>query len=277
MSNDKIILAKRPKPELPVELTKFTIFYNRLKTPMGPEYVGNYEFDTTRLSSKLVEEIKQMRSELSVTEMIEWLVIEYNVAVRSETVANYYDHSPEETFWVVTETEEKKKYEAAMGVQSFGNNRSTLARPKWYYRAFVTWAIQSGYEYYQVAAALEVTPPTIRSWANQYGYKRWERIPGRVPDMTGKHSRRESLHGESYDPNKAFENASVQTQNGSHYCMVVPEDVADSVRHKASKRHRPQPVPDTATLMGQHVMALLELGFEVTLSRRVQEITLTKK
>lgn len=182
-------LTSRSKPELPKYLLKFDVFYRKLEQPLGPIYLGNFHFSVNKtLPLEIRLEIKESQATTSVIEMTKSLV-ERGYAVQAERIASHYTKYDDTKLWVIKEWDYLDRFEKMNSIRHPGHEKGFGTHPRDFYKPFIVWAIEAGYAHWQLAEILGRTTPTIRNYANQYGYKEHERAVAKTPDLSDKKSR----------------------------------------------------------------------------------------
>lgn len=219
MTNKEIIDA-RTKPALPRELSRFEPFWRRLPSkPLGPPYLGNFEFQVDRLTRDDILYIKEeFLSGASVPAIHEDLVCAY-LFVRPETILNHCPSEKGQKIW-------KHPSPTVPWIASWEKDhnisrrvKGQVAAPEKWYKDFVIWCIENGYEYYQISTVVPYAPTTIRGWVNDYGYKAHDHEVVRSIDSTGKQSRTSI---EDSLPEGDFDSNSVCFVDNAHHSIKLP-------------------------------------------------------
>lgn len=214
-------LTSRPKPQFPKHLDKFKPFFFKLKSPLGPPYIGNFTFEVDRLHYEETKYIKAEASNKTVIEMTKEL-IDRGLAIRAESVAMHYPKYEDTKWWTVKRSSYMERFESMYSIKTIGKNKGIS--PMEFFKPFICWAIEAGYEYFQVAEVLERAPSTIRIYANEYGYKEHTRVVTRTPDMTGKVSRTETTREAPIGSAQEFDfTKAVSIDQGTHSLKIDRE------------------------------------------------------
>lgn len=235
---------------------------------MGPRYVGNYTFEVDRLSFEETKYIKAECTHFTVIELTEQL-INRGFAIRAESVAMHVITYDETKWWTVKRSEYMRRFEAMYSIKTVGKQVGTI--PEVFFKPFICWAIENGYEYYQVAEVLERAPSTIRMWANGYGYKEYTRVTTKTPDMNGKKNRTETLRDLSVlGTPQEFDFNQVSIDKSTH-SIKIPREIGQKILKEEQDRLQGQGEQDRR--LGASVRHTIErfeaLGYDAT-------ITLTK-
>lgn len=191
MNPTKRFYEGRTKPILPKELEIFRILYNKLEDlPLGPAYIGNFEFEIERIPFELVQLIREESSLYSVLDMTRLIIKDYGIRTRAEYIAGLYPKDKTIKYWPSPEKSQMLKQHEKNYIRRKKGSEEVY---RCHYKPFIIWCIENGYEYFQIGLVLNRAPDTLRMWANNYGYKKFDRVVTRVADLTGKVDRRESL------------------------------------------------------------------------------------
>lgn len=258
-------LTLRKKPELPKELELFKILYNALDhIPIGPVYLGNYEFEDTRLGSDAIQFVKDNRGNFTVTQMAMQIATTYGLFVRAEAIAFYYYKGNDAKLWQVNKSEYLQRFEERNLIYRM-KRKPGGTRAQDFYKPFVVWCIEHMYEYFQVAKVLGYAPGSIRRWANEWGYKEYTMVRSKQPDLTGKVDRvektewKESEQGDLFQHNEA-------THLPEQHALKLPRSVKDNVEIVAiSVEEAARQKEEQNDAYGSYIRQALAAGHKVTI------------